>query len=64
MGTRSGEKPPYVRNMEKEIEDLKQDRITLQWILNFLFDTDRDWREATTAELLELRERIKRGTAD
>lgn len=64
MGTSPGQMPPYARNMEKKIEDLKQDCIHLQRILNFLFDTDRDWREATTAELLELRERIKRGTAD
>ena len=60
-GTKPGDYPPYVRQMEEEIEDLKQDRISLQRILNFLFDTNRDWREVTTAELLELRERIKQG---
>ena len=50
--------------MEDKIKNLKEDRLFLQRTLNFLFDTDRDWREVTTAELLELREKIKRETAD
>jgi hypothetical protein len=64
MATLPGQKPPYVRNMEDEIKNLKEDRLFLQQALNFLFDTDRDWREVTTAELLELREKIKREPAD
>ena len=63
-GTPPGEHPYYVQQMERKIEDLKKDCIFLQRTLNFLFDTERDWREANTAELLGLRERIKRGAAD
>lgn len=63
-GTPPGEQPYYVQQKDREIKRLKEDRDTLQRILNFLFDTDRDWLEATTAELLELREKLKQGSKD
>jgi hypothetical protein len=58
-GTSPGEQPYYVQNKDREIANLKRDRTILQKILNELFDTDRDWLEATMAEILELKERIE-----
>jgi hypothetical protein len=58
-GTPPGEQPYCVQNKDREIANLKRDRTILQKILNELFDTDRDWLEATMAEILELKERIE-----
>ena len=63
-GTQPGEQPHYVKKKDREIERLKKDLSTLQLTLDFLFDTKRDWLKATTAELLELRERFKQGSKD
>ena len=64
MGTSPGQQPPYVRNMKEEITKLKENRTQLQDVLNFLFDTDRDWLEVDTSELLKLRKKIKQGSKD
>lgn len=41
-GTPPGEQPYYVQQKDREIKRLKEDRNTLQRILNFLFDTNRE----------------------
>ena len=64
MGTAQGQKPPYARNMEAEIEQLKEDRDNLQRVLNLLFDTNRNWLDITVPEISKLREMIKHGLED
>jgi hypothetical protein len=63
-GTPPGEQPYYVQEKDQEIKRLKADRAALQRILNFLFDTNRDWTELERDELLDLKEGLKQVSKD